>query len=134
MTLEEFEKTYQHFDMVNYDIASAFGDEGYGLVYKTDSNIKGKCERLRKDNSNKYITYPYIQPYITSMNSNKSLFIIYDGSVYKLRPSIKENTYEIEYKLDNVDPIIFDRIFYGGYKLAQDPRIQDEPIYKIENN
>ncbi len=56
-SLEEFNNKYNQAVIVNYDMEVVFD---YGVTYrnKTDS-----LERFRKCKG-KYITYPYIQPYL----------------------------------------------------------------------
>ncbi len=123
-SLEEFNNKYNQAVIVNYDMEKVFD---YGVTYR---NTVNSLERLRKYKG-KYITYPYIQPYLKLNNSDYSLFIIRNNKMYKLKKGIKENTYEIDSEI-NIDTNIFNDIFYRKQLFKNPANLYDEPIYTIE--
>ena len=123
-SLEEFNNKYNKAVIVNYDMENVFD---YGVTYR---NTVNSLERFRKYKG-KYITYPYIQPYLKLENNDYSLFIIRNNKMYKLKKGNKESTYKIDTEI-NIDTNIFDDIFYRK-QLHKDPvNMNDEPIYTIE--
>ena len=123
-SLEEFNNKYNKAVIVNYDMESVFD---YGVTYRNKAN---SLERFRKDKG-KYITYPYIQPYLKLEDNDYSLFIIKNNEMFKLKKGVQENTYIIDSKID-VDINIFNDKFFDKKKIKDPANRSEEPIYIIE--
>lgn len=125
--IDEFLAKYGRCDIVNYDIAKVFT---CGLVFKSGSK-NNRIERFYKRSNGVYIDYPEIQEY-AKPGSNIKIFIIKDGKMYKLKDGEKEKTYKIDFLVEDVDPVIFDDLFYKAALVKDNGAVViNEDLYKI---
>ena len=123
-TIEEFSKLHPLADIVNYDIAEKFG---YGMTYRTKTKT---TEKFRMHN-NRYLEYPFIQPYLEAKDiEGYEFFIIKDGKMYQImKDEEHENSYKKIKEIEGVSPEIYnDDVFYQKRK---EPKCVHEEICKI---
>ena len=121
--MDEFIKEHNKAVIVNYDIVDKFD---CGKIFRTSN---GTVEDFRKYRG-KYIKYPYIQPYLTLIDSSSyELFIIRNKKVFQLELG-SNNSYKISRELNNINFKIWDDDVF--YKKGKIPKIVNEELWIIE--